>query len=365
MNYIKNYILELEELSKNYQDQDSLFKRELNNSILNKLRELYRRHPKEFTDQNIVEINKLKIIIQTNGSRYIKNCYFKIENKLDKMNVYVNTPVGEYPFLNKSLLNNNLENDEIEIKLNALQEIEFIFDKIKGVYLYPSPNQQTFWFKGNFNYKFYNKYYNCKYNFTQLNDSTSGIIINIGDLNKTQCYRTYSIHDLYITYHAYEDRIITIMTNDDIIYYFCTLNEYYQGIDLFDGDEYHVRNSEKYHKNKDVLNEQFKNEIKDKLLNIVKNKNKYSLVTELKEYISEYLYNNYIKPLELELDMPPSELKVDYMYDYICGYIDEIVDSTSKDDLNHNLKRIYDIIDDSDNFISNVEKELEEFNSFY
>lgn len=66
MNTINDYIYKLEKLSKDY--QGILEQKELYNSILNELRELYRRQPKYFSDQIIAEINKLKFHIE---NRYV------------------------------------------------------------------------------------------------------------------------------------------------------------------------------------------------------------------------------------------------------------------------------------------------------
>lgn len=162
------------------------------NYILNKLRELYRGQSDDFTDQNIVDINKLKIIIRNHGSHTINSCYFYIHKELDEMSVYVITSAGEYSFFNNSLLNSKLENDEIEIKLNNFNEIDFIFDKIKRIYLYPAPNQKTFWFKSTFNgYMFYNIYINCKFTIIEYNEYSGQYTIYIEGLNNSKYFRTY------------------------------------------------------------------------------------------------------------------------------------------------------------------------------
>ncbi|GEM_PF-5608275 len=336
MDSVNDYILKLDKISRYYQSQDSFEQKEVYNSVLNKLRELYRRQPKDFTDQYIVEINKLKIIIQNHGSLKINNCYFYLHKELDEMSVYVITPIGEYSFLNNLLLNSKLENDEIEIKLNNINEIDFIFDKIKKVYLYPAPNQKTVLFKEG--YMFYNIYINCKFITTKYNEYSGQYTIYIEGLNNSKYYRTYSHRDVRIDYHAYEEDRIIEMTTDDCIYYFCTLDEYNQGIvlesdfdggDIYSNKECHI-NKEEFKKEK----EEFKKEIENKLLNIIKKKNKDSLVIELKEYMDKHIGI-----------FPHPGIEIECMYEYICNVIDEIIDFRTDDVLNYNLELIYKLLD--------------------
>jgi len=341
MNTIKDYILKLEKLSKYYQDQGNLEQKELYNSFLNELRELYRRQPKDFTDQNIVEINKLKIIIKNMGSHYIKNCYFKIDNESDKIGIYVNTPVGRYSFINNILLNGKLENDEIQIKMNEKQEIVFIFDRLNKVYLYASLNQKIIRYREDNIYKFKHIYFNCQYyySYTQSYERISYININfIGN----QGYITYTMNDVLIKHYEHEYGIFKII--DKIgknIFYFSPLKE--GSKDFFDKI---ILNDYENNVAKIFYNYKYKNDIKVKLFNIAKNKYKDSLVIELKKYIYDYL-NNYVdESLFDAIEMPPAELRIEYMYEYICSAIDEIVECKTEDVLNYNLKLIYKFIED-------------------
>jgi len=353
MNTIRNAIFKLERISKYYNVQGNLGKKHTYNLIINELRELYKSQPNDFTDQDIAEINKLKIIIKNRSNHYIKNCYFKINNESNNIFLYVSTPIGDYSFINNKMLNNKLENDEIQIKINQQHEILYIFDRIKKIYLYPSINQKIIRYKEGNIYRYKHVYFNCQYNYiyTQSYEDIEAVQVNFMD---SQEFMIFKFDDVFIKYdgECYEDGLRTFKITDKKGKYIFYLHVIYDN--LIDKSEktFIKRLKEKaikkdYEKNA-FINHNYKYVIKEKLMNIAKNgyKDNDNNLVKLKQYIFYYL-DEYLDDKNVLSDVPP-EFRIEHMYEYICSAIDEIVVCKTEDVLNDNLKMIYSFIEDRD-----------------